>query len=92
MREQPAIPLLSGENRGGMLPIMRFYVFPKQETKTTYVNFDHVARAAVDGPNIEIYFVGIDVPLIMPKNATTLSALGKGMDLSDSSKEALSNS
>ena len=74
-----------------MLPPMRFYVLPKAEEKTTYINFDHVASVTVAGPNIEVYFVGLETPLIVPKNATTLSAMGKGMDLSDSSKEFLSN-
>jgi len=74
-----------------MLRPMRFYIFPKQEEKTTYVNFDHVARVSVVGATIEIYFVGIETPMIVPKNVTTLSAMGKGMDLSDSSKEHLSS-
>ncbi len=71
---------------------MRFYVLPKAEDKTTYINFDHVARVTVVGTTIEVYFVGIEAPIIIPKNVTTLNAIGKGMDLSDSSKEALSNS
>jgi len=70
---------------------MRFYVFPKQEDKTTYVNFDHVASITVVGATIEIRFVGQEAPLVIPKNATTLSAVGKGMDLSDASKEQLSS-
>ena len=70
---------------------MRFYIFPKDGDKTTYVNFDHVASVRVAGANIEIHFVGQEAPLVITKNATTLSAMGKGMDLSDSSKEFLSN-
>ncbi len=70
---------------------MRFYVLPKAEDKTTYINFDHVTSISVVGPNIEVYFVGLENPLIVAKNATTLSAMGKGMDLSDSSKEFLSS-
>jgi len=75
-----------------MLASMRFYVLPKAEDKTTYLNFDHVARVSVTATTIEVYFVGLETPVTVPKNATTLSAMGKGMDLSDSSKEALSNS
>jgi len=74
-----------------MLPSMRFYVLPKTEEKTTYINFDHVASVSVVGATIEVRFVGLEAPLVIPKNATTLSAMGKGMDLSDSSKELLSN-
>ena len=74
-----------------MLAPMRFYVLPKAEEKTTYINFDHVASVSVAGANIEVHFVGLETPLIIPKNATTLSAMGKGMDLSDSSKEFLSS-
>ncbi len=70
---------------------MRFYVLPKAEDKTTYINFDHVARVTVVGATIEVYFVGLEAPVIIPKNLTTLNAMGKGMDLSDSSKEYLSN-
>lgn len=70
---------------------MRFYVLPKEETKTSYINFDHVARVSVVGATIEIYFVGLETPLVIPKNVTTLNAMGKGMDLSDSSKEQLSS-
>jgi hypothetical protein len=70
---------------------MRFYVLPKAEDKTTYINFDHVARVTVVGATIEVYFVGLETPVIIPKNVTTLSSMGKGMDLSDSSKEYLSS-
>jgi len=74
-----------------MLPPMRFYVLPKEEEKTTYINFDHVASVSVVGATIEVRFVGLETPLVIPKNVTTLNAMGKGMDLSDSSKEFLSN-
>jgi hypothetical protein len=74
-----------------MLPPMRFYVLPKAEEKTTYINFDHVTSVSVVGATIEVTFVGLETPLVIPKNATTLSSMGKGMDLSDSSKEFLSN-
>ncbi len=70
---------------------MRFYVLPKAEDKTTYINFDHVARVSVTPTTLEVYFVGTEAPIIVPKNVATLSTMGKGMDLSDSSKEALSN-
>jgi hypothetical protein len=74
-----------------MLPPMRFYILPKLEDKTTYINFDHVASISVVGANIEIQLVGLETPVVIPKNVTTLNAVGKGMDLSDSSKEFLSN-
>jgi len=70
---------------------MRFYVLPKAEDKTTYINFDHVAHVSVVGATIEVHFVGLETPLVIPKNLATLNAMGKGMDLSDSSKEYLSN-
>ena len=70
---------------------MRFYILHKAEDKTTYINFDHVARVSVVGATIEIYFIGLEAPLVIPKNLTTLNAMGKGMDLSDSSKEQLSS-
>ena len=68
---------------------MRFYVLPPDEGKTTYINFDHVSNITVNGPTIEIHFVGIETPMVVPKNPTTLATVGKGMDLSDSSKESL---
>ena len=74
-----------------MLPIMRFYVLPKEEEKTTYINFDHVASIRVVGKTIEIYFVGIETPTVIPKNVQTLNTVGKGMDLSDASKEHLNS-
>ncbi len=74
-----------------MLRPMRFYVLPKEEDKTVYINFDHVSNIRVVGKTIEIYFVGIEAPMILAKTPSTLSTVGKGMDLSDSSKEHLSS-
>jgi hypothetical protein len=68
---------------------MRFYVLPKQGEKTTYINFNHVSRISVEGPNIEIFLAGVEEPLVLPKNANTFAAIGKGMDLSDAAKEHL---
>jgi hypothetical protein len=69
---------------------MRFYILPADEGQTTYINFDHVTSIRVTGPTIELYFVGVETPMVIAKNATTLSTIGKGMDLSDTSKESLS--
>ena len=74
-----------------MFPIMRFYVLPKEEDKTTYINFDHVSNIRVVGKTIELYFVGIEAPLVLPKTVQTLNTVGKGMDLSDASKEHLNS-
>lgn len=70
---------------------MRFYVLPKEENKTVYINFDHVSSVHITAQNIEIYLTGATEPTVLAKNATSLSAVGKGMDLSDSGKDQLSN-
>ncbi len=69
---------------------MRFYILPADQGQTTCINFDHVASIRVKGPTIELYFVGIETPMVIAKTPTTLSMIGKGMDLSDSSKEQIS--
>lgn len=68
---------------------MRFYILPAEQGITTYVNFDHVTNIRVVGAYIELYFVGVEAPMVIPKTATSLTTVGKGMDLSDSSKEHL---
>jgi len=68
---------------------MRFYMLPADQGKTTYVNFDHVTNIRVAGPQIELYFVGVETPMVVAKSPSTLATIGKGMDLSDSSKEHL---
>jgi hypothetical protein len=66
---------------------MRFYILPIEQGKTVCVNFDHVTNIRISGPTIELYFVGVEAPMVIPKTPTSLSTVAKGMDLSDSSKE-----
>jgi len=70
---------------------MRFYILPAEQGKTTCVNFDHVASVRVSGPAIELYFVGLEIPIVIPKSPTSLSIIAKGMDLSDSSKDQINS-
>jgi hypothetical protein len=69
---------------------MRFYILPADQGTTTCVNFDHVTSVRVNGPIIELYFVGLEAPLAIAKSPTSLATVAKGMDLSDSSKELVS--
>jgi hypothetical protein len=66
---------------------MRFYMLPADAGKTTLINFDHVAFISVEGKAIELHFIGVEAPMIIPKNPTTLTLVAKGMDLSDNSKD-----
>ncbi len=66
---------------------MRFYMLPTDVGKTTLINFDHVAYIHVEGKTIELHFIGVDAPMIIPKTPTTLTLVAKGMDLSDNSKD-----
>lgn len=68
---------------------MRFYILPIEEGKTVCVNFDHVRNIRVSGPTIELFFVGVEAPMVIPKTPTSLSTVAKGMDLSESSKDLL---
>jgi hypothetical protein len=70
---------------------MRFYILPEDQGKTTCVNFDHVTTIVVNGPSIELYFVGVEAPMVITKTATTLSQIAKGMDLSENSKDQICN-
>lgn len=69
---------------------MRFYVLPTDQGKTTFVNFDHVRTITVYDKVIELYFEGLEAPMVLVKTATTLSTIAKGMDLSESSKDFVS--
>jgi hypothetical protein len=66
---------------------MRFYILPVEQGKTVCVNFDHVSNIRICGPTIELYFAGVEAPMVVPKTPTSLSTVAKGMDLSESSKE-----
>jgi len=66
---------------------MRFYLLPTEQGKTTCINFDHVTYIRVGAQAIDVYFVGIEAPMIITKTPTTLALIAKGMDLSDSSKD-----
>ena len=70
-----------------MLTAMRFYMQPIDQGKTTFINFDHVRIVSIEGPNIEVYFIGTEAPLVIAKNPNTLALISKGMDLSDNSKD-----
>jgi len=69
---------------------MRFYILPTEQDKTVCINFDHVARIDISKTSVELYFVGVEAPMVMAKTVNTLSLIGKGMDISDSSKEQIS--
>ncbi len=69
---------------------MRFYLLPANEGKTVCVNFDHVANISISSGGIEIYFAGIETPMVIAKSPTTLAQISKGMDLSDNVKEQIS--
>lgn len=70
---------------------MRFYILPTEEGATTCVNFDHVATIRLTPTTIEIFFVGIEKPMVVAKTPTTLSLVAKGMDLSDNSRDLVSS-
>lgn len=70
---------------------MRFYILPTEEGKTTCINFDHVAIVAITAATIELHFAGVEAPMVIKKTPTTLSMIGKGMDISDTSKDMVSN-
>ncbi len=69
---------------------MRFYILPTDQGKTTCINFDHVAVVVIEGGNIELHFAGVETPMVIKKTPTTLAMIGKGMDISDSSKDMVS--
>jgi hypothetical protein len=66
---------------------MRFYMLPTEQGKTTCINFDHVTYICVCAKTIELFFAGVEIPMVVTKTPTTLSLVAKGMDLSDSSKD-----
>jgi hypothetical protein len=68
---------------------MRFYILPVEQGKTVCVNFDHVTNIRFGGPTIELYFAGVEAPMVIPKTPASLSTVAKGMDLSESSKELI---
>jgi hypothetical protein len=70
---------------------MRFYMLPTDQGKTTCINFDHVAYIHLDAKTIELHFIGVEAPMVLPKSPTTLALVAKGMDLSDSSKDLVSS-
>jgi len=70
---------------------MRFYIMPVDQGKTTCINFDHVTNICVNGPTIELYFVGVAAPMVLAKSTATLSQIAKGMDLSEASKEQINS-
>ncbi len=70
---------------------MRFYILPTEEGKTACINFDHVTNILVGPQTIELYFAGQETPMVIPKSATTLSTIAKGMDLSENSKEQINS-
>ena len=72
---------------GAGFPQMRFYVLPADQGKTTFINFDHVRTITVSDKTIELYFEGLEAPMVLTKSPTTLSTIAKGMDLSESSKD-----
>jgi hypothetical protein len=71
----------------GHSPVMRFYILPTDEDKTTCINFDHVAYVCLCAKTIELYFIGVESPMVITKSPTTLALVAKGMDLSDNSKD-----
>jgi hypothetical protein len=80
-------------NRGvkSIMASMRFYTLPTEEGKTACVNFDHVTNILVGPKSIELYVVGIQAPMIIPKSPATLSVIAKGMDLSDNSRDQINS-
>ena len=68
---------------------MRFFILPVEQGKTVCVNFDHVSNIRVCGPTIELFFTGVEAPMVVPKTPASLSSIAKGMDLSESSKDQL---
>ncbi len=66
---------------------MRFYMLPAEQGITTCINFEHVAYIHLGAKTIELHFIGVEAPMIIPKTPSTLSLVAKGMDLSDSSKD-----
>ena len=66
---------------------MRFYLLPTEKGNTTCINFDHVTYIRVGAQSIELYFVGVEAPMVVAKTPTSLALVAKGMDLSDSSKD-----
>ena len=70
---------------------VRFYILPTEEGKTACINFDHVSNILVGPKTIELYVVGHEAAMVIPKSPATLSTIAKGMDLSDNSKDFINN-
>ena len=68
---------------------MRFYMLPGDDGTTTCVNFDHVAYIHVSAKSIELFFMGVEEPMVITKTPTSLALIAKGMDLSDNSKDLI---
>ena len=68
---------------------MRFYILPIEQGKTVCINFDHVTNIRISEATIELFFVGVEAPMVIPKTTGTLSTIAKGMDLSDSTKDLI---
>lgn len=69
---------------------MRFYILPKEQETTTCINFDQVAYIRITGPSIEIFFLGLETPMVIAKSPATLGQIAKGMDLSEATKDQVS--
>lgn len=69
---------------------MRFYLLPTDQGETTCINFDHVAYIRLRAKEIELHFIGVELPMVITKTPATLALVAKGMDLSDSSKDLVS--
>jgi hypothetical protein len=70
---------------------MRFYILPPEQGVTTCINFDHVTYIRLGAQTIELFFAGVEKPMVVTKSPATLSLVAKGMDLSDMSKDMVNS-
>ena len=75
--------------RVGQAGRMRFYMLPSDDGTTTCVNFDHVAYIHVGAKTVELFFMGVEEPMVITKTPSSLALIAKGMDLSDNSKDLI---
>ncbi|MCE0497461.1 MAG: hypothetical protein LV481_05885 [Methylacidiphilales bacterium] len=68
---------------------MRFYLLPIEQGKTVCINFDHVTNIRISASTIELFFAGVEAPMVVPKTSNTLSTIAKGMDLSENTKDLI---
>lgn len=68
-----------------------FYLLPADQGVTNCVNFDHVTRIQVSAKTIEIFLLGVEQPMVLPKTTANLSMVAKGMDLSDTNRDQVNN-